>query len=193
MSQTRIRRKLPKALPALPVEAKTHNLASPKSETVNDEQFNELFAKFEAETSKNSLLTPVSPPPKSKILTEKTLGEGLGWLGLIVVALLLFAITGEVTPFSLIIGFSFLVLAPAAYFLVKKDRAKPAASTSRNQIAREIVKAGEAKQKASESSNDNPGFVALKVGTLSALYFCAALVAAAILAVVTLALSTALR
>jgi hypothetical protein len=131
---------------------------------------------------------PVVSQPANKKMSEKA-WEGLGWLGLIVVAILLFAFSGEVNPFFLIIGFSFLVMAPAVYIMAKKERANkqeegppPARSPgSRPSVSKPV------------QAEDKPLFLAMKVGGLTALYFCACLIGVFILAVIGLAISSGLK
>ena len=159
----------------------------PKDENLSDEQMAELFAQFEPnpEPLRSSVLngfpptsndsSPGTQPPKT-IERSKKLWEGLGWLGLIAVALLVYAVTGEVNPFLLIIGFAFLVIAPAAYFLSRNGHRKAPNSWSTKGISK--------RSESSDPVSDSPIVTALKVGFLTALYFCAALVGAVILALV---------
>lgn len=126
---------------------------------------------------------PAVAQPAKKEMSEKA-WEGIGLLGLIVVAILLFAVTGAVNPFFLITGFSFLVMAPAVYIMAKKDRA----NKQKQEPPPARFRSGPIVPKPAEAE-DEPIVVAMKVGGLAALYFCGCLIAAVILAVIGLAIS----
>jgi len=109
---------------------------------------------------------------------EKVRGELwhlLGLLGMSGVAILLYAFTGQVRPDYLIIGFSFLVLAPAAYLLMKR---KPGSARGAPDAP-----------PGPTTDRPDPAFpvrAALAFGLFSALYWCGVLIAAIIILVIAL-------
>ena len=123
-----------------------------------------------------SVDTPPSEPAKGAAPYEKDQAESTKWkaeLAFILVFSLVCLATGMENPFLVVIGYVFLFMVPFIYFLIKKEEKKRRKAADAKPSSLAVVGSSSDTDRPQVDAGSDALGIALRVGLLTVVYFCA--------------------